>query len=537
MPLVCLLLVTSAVVVAQEPPETVRLRAAVAATPRLPHQLAELKLAPATEVEMVSSVASNGPLIYILQRGPKADPVIVAGRNGRILRSWGKGLYTIPHSIRLDPEGNVWTVDAGSSRIIQYSNEGRILRDFTVELPAQPKGGFHGATDIAFAPNGDFYISDGYQNNRVIQFNKTGQRIREWGKAGTGPGEFNLPHGIAVDPAGTVYVADRENLRIQKFDLDGKHKGTWNLDGKVFCLKWTANGELWAGTQPKNVPNGAEGWLMRLDPVAQRVTGLIESFGHSIEVTRRGGVLTGRRPGSTLVFSAPAPPRPQWPEPPVITPGSAGGPPSDAIVLFDGKNVDAWERQGGGAHGCKAQGGEMVCATGSGNIQSKHKFHDAQIHLEFNVPLMADQAGQRRGNSGVYLQGRYEIQILDSFQNPTYWDGMLGALYGQAPPLVNAARKPGEWQSYDILFRAHRCGPNGEYVKRGSVTVLLNGAAIHDHVEIVPAADQLLGRLCNPEPGPLLLQDHSGFPGAPHTVMKFRNIWLRPLAEPAKPIP
>jgi streptogramin lyase len=525
----------SAAGLGQEPPETIRLRALVAATPRLPLAVSELKLSPPTEVEMVTSAAFGRDGIYILQRGAKSDPVIVTDRGGKVLRSWGKGLYKIPHSIRLDPDGNVWTVDAGSSRIIQYTPQGQIVRDFSVELPASPKGEFCGATDIAFTPNGDFYISDGYQNNRIIQFNKAGQRIREFGKPGNGPGEFNLPHGIALDPQGTIYVADRENLRIQKFDFEGRHKGTWNLDGKVFCVKWTANGELWAGAQPKNVPNGAEGWLLRLDPGSERVLGLVESFGHSIEVTPQGMVITGRRPGSTLVFRPPPPVRRKWPEPPVVTPGVDGRAPSDAVVLFDGSGVDAWERQGGGSHACKAEGGELICVTGSGNIQSKHRFTDAQIHLEFNVPHMPDQTGQRRGNSGVYVQGRYEIQILDSFENTTYADGMLGAFYGNAPPMANLARKPGQWQSYDIIFRAPRCGPAGEFVKPGSVTLLVNGVLALDHVEVGSPLRGLAR--CNASPGPLLLQDHSGFPGAPHTVMKFRNIWLRPLGEPLKPLP
>jgi hypothetical protein len=150
-------------------------------------------------------------------------------------------------------------------------------------------------------------------------------------------------------------------------------------------------------------------------------------------------------------------------------------------------------------------------------------FESAQIHLEFAIPHMPDQVGQLRGNSGVYIQGRYEIQILDSYQNATYANGMLGALYGQSPPLVNAAKPPGEWQTYDIVFHSPRC-INGKIAENGTVTVFLNGVLIQDNVTIADATGS-----CGP--GPLLLQDHSGFPGAPNTTMRFRNIWIRPIPE------
>lgn len=288
---------------AQEPEETVRLRALVAASPRLPHTMSALSLHPPQNVEMVSSAAvSRNGEIYILQRGKEADPVIVASGDGKVLRSWGRGLYTIPHSIRIDPQGNVWTVDAGDSTIRKFDPSGRQLMLVRVELPAQPKNAFCGATDIAFASNGDFYVSDGYQNTRVLHYTPDGKRIREWGKAGSRPGELQVPHGIALDRRGRVYVADRENGRIQWFTPEGRFLGMWTHHGKTFCLNFTPDGELWIGTQPRNVPNGAEGWLMRLDPADGKVTGVIESFGHSIDVTPKGEVLTGRRPGSLLIF-------------------------------------------------------------------------------------------------------------------------------------------------------------------------------------------------------------------------------------------
>ena len=302
---ICLLLTTIGAVA--QSPEGAKFRATVAATPRLPLTLHELVLDD-LELGMVSSVAVDADgLIYILHRGDKSDTVVVVSKEGNVLRSWGRGMFEIPHKIRIDPEGHVWTVDAKSSKVFEFDRLGKKLREIQVELPEQPRGGFQGTSDIAFAPNGDFYISDGYQNARILRFSKDGERLGEWGSAGTGPGEFDLPHGIALDPDGTVYVADRENLRIQRFDFEGRYLGEWNLNGKVFSLKWTETGELWAGTQPHDVRNGNEGALMRLDPESGKVLGLVEAFGHAIEVTPRGEVLTGALrgvPGSALASSS-----------------------------------------------------------------------------------------------------------------------------------------------------------------------------------------------------------------------------------------
>lgn len=291
---------------AEPDPETSKLRETIASTPRLPQRGEELVLHPSLPVTMVSSVAVDGNgLIYILQRGKESDPVLVANAEGRVVRSWGRGLYTIPHNIRIDPDGNVWTVDAGSSVVYQFTPEGKTLRRIEIELPENPREGFRGTTDIAFAPSGDFYVSDGYQNARVLRFGKNGERKGEWGTPGSGPGELLLPHAIAVDPQGTVYVADRENLRIQRFDPEGKYLGEWPLHGKAFSLKWTETGELWAGTAPRDIPAGAEGFLLKLDPRSGNVLGYLEAFGHSLEVTPRGDVLTGKLPGSTLWFKSP----------------------------------------------------------------------------------------------------------------------------------------------------------------------------------------------------------------------------------------
>lgn len=214
--------------------------------------------------------------------------------------------------------------------------------------------------------------------------------------------------------------------------------------------------------------------------------------------------------------------KPEEPQPRVVDPGGPGKAPSDAIVLFDGTNLAHWTTKSDQPARCEVQDRVLACKSGSGDIQSKEKFRDAQIHVEFAPPLMADQKGQLRGNSGVYLQGRYEMQILDSYNNPTYANGSLGALYGQYAPLVNAARPPEQWQTYDIVFHAPRCDAQGNVTRRGTVTALLNGVLVQDHVEILK-----VDKNCGDDQGPLVLQDHSGFKGAPVTTMKFRNVWMR----------
>ncbi len=216
----------------------------------------------------------------------------------------------------------------------------------------------------------------------------------------------------------------------------------------------------------------------------------------------------------------------QQPKP--VVPGALPGqPPSDAVVLFDGKGVEEWVYRDGRAAQWPVVEGVLVSKSGTGNIYSKRKFASAQIHVEFAIPNMPAAHGQARGNSGVYLQGRYEIQILDSFNNPTYANGSAGALYGQYAPLVNVSRPPGEWQTYDIVFHAPVCAPDGKPAAPGTVTVLYNGVLVQDHVAIrgrTTGGDET--DVC--QTGPLMLQDHY-HPDVKETFMRFRNIWVRPL--------
>jgi hypothetical protein len=227
---------------------------------------------------------------------------------------------------------------------------------------------------------------------------------------------------------------------------------------------------------------------------------------------------------------------PEGPQPAVVDPGSPGKAPSDAIVLFDGHDNSGWTTLEGKPSKCTVADGVMSCRTGAGDTQSTEKFLDAQIHLEFNLPYEPEMRGQGRANSGVVLHNRYEIQILDSYQNETYANGSCGALYGQSAPLVNACRRPGEWQSYDIIFHAPRCASDGSVQTPGTLTLLHNGVLIQDHVPVQ-------ARKCVAGEGPLVLQDHGRFvgrkiatakgvvEGAPDTTVKFRNIWMRRLTQ------
>ncbi|MBM3847515.1 MAG: DUF1080 domain-containing protein [Verrucomicrobia bacterium] len=220
---------------------------------------------------------------------------------------------------------------------------------------------------------------------------------------------------------------------------------------------------------------------------------------------------------------------PARPQPPVITSGSKfseqASAPSDAIVLFNGKDFSMWQ----GANGevkWKLENGYME-TTKTGVIRTKDEFGDFQLHLEFATPSKVEGKGQGRGNNGINIFGRYEIQVLDSYNNQTYADGMVSSIYGQTPPLVNAARPPGEWQTYDIIFESPRWDAQGKLVKKAYVTVIYNGIVVHHRRELYGATGhRSIGSYDKPHPpkGFIQLYEH----GNP---VRFRNIWIRPLRE------
>jgi hypothetical protein len=214
------------------------------------------------------------------------------------------------------------------------------------------------------------------------------------------------------------------------------------------------------------------------------------------------------------------------PRPSVVKPGDhAGAPPADAVVLFDGKNLQAWQDAKGGAAGWKVEKGYVEVVAGSGNIATKQKFGDCQLHVEFRSPTPPKGSSQERGNSGVFLSGLYEIQVLDSFDNLTYADGQASAVYGQSPPMVNASRPPGEWQSYDIIYTAPRF-EQGKLAKPGYVTVFHNGVLTQNHTQLLGGTVHraLPKQVVHEVEGPIELQDH-------HTPVRYRNIWVRPIKD------
>ncbi len=220
---------------------------------------------------------------------------------------------------------------------------------------------------------------------------------------------------------------------------------------------------------------------------------------------------------------------PNRPQPKVITPGTCGTqeapgqPPSDATVLFDGKDLSNWEAVKGGAAGWKVENGYMEVAPGSGDIRTRQEFRDMQLHLEWREPTPPKGESQERGNSGVFLMGVYEIQVLDAYHNITYPDGQTGAVYGQYPPLVNDCRPPGEWQTYDIIFNPPHF-EGGELKTPAYVTVLQNGVVVQNHSEILgDTGHRILGTYkTKTSQGPLELQDHGN-------QVRYRNIWVRAL--------
>jgi len=219
------------------------------------------------------------------------------------------------------------------------------------------------------------------------------------------------------------------------------------------------------------------------------------------------------------------------PAPVKVTPAAQpGGAPGDAVVLFDGKSTDAWTSTGGA---WPVVGGAMTVPAraksgGESNLVSKQSFGDVQLHLEFRSPNPPTKTSQDRGNSGIWFMQRYEVQILDGWQNPTYADGTVGAVYGWKPPLVNAARKPGEWQTYDVVFERPRFAADGKLVRPAYVTSFINGVLVQNHQALLGTTiwRKVAQYEAHADAAPIQLQDHD-------SPVSFRNIWVRPLPEAA----
>jgi hypothetical protein len=204
--------------------------------------------------------------------------------------------------------------------------------------------------------------------------------------------------------------------------------------------------------------------------------------------------------------------------------------PKDALVLFDGRNLDAWQTPEGSAAMWALKPGYFEVKPGAGPIQSKAKFGDVQLHVEWAAPDPPRGVGQDRGNSGIFLMGQFELQVLDSYKADTYADGQAGAIYGQYPPLFNATRPPGQWQSYEVAFRRPKFDASGKLTSPARMTVFLNGVLVQDNEEMWGQTSWLEPLPYDPSVnrGPIELQDHG------HPV-RFRNIWVRELPERALP--
>ena len=222
-------------------------------------------------------------------------------------------------------------------------------------------------------------------------------------------------------------------------------------------------------------------------------------------------------------------PRPEdtevWePEPTVVTPGIHGSPPDDAVILLGDEAPAAWRHTDGRDLEWTFSEGVLTVVDGAGDIETVREFGDVQLHVEWRSPATVESKGQGRGNSGVFLQKRYEIQVLDSFENRTYSNGQASSVYKQHIPLVNATRPPGEWQSYDIVFRGPRFAADGSLESPAFVTVFHNGVLVQNHVEIQGGTEYIgpPSYTAHAAKLPIMLQDHSN-------PVSFRNIWVREL--------
>jgi DNA-binding beta-propeller fold protein YncE len=242
----------------------------------------------------VSAVAvdSTGN-VYVAQRGPKADPIIVFDSRGKFLRSWGKGIFGSAHGLRIDKNDDVFVTDTATHQVTKFTKEGTVV--FTLgkkDVGGNDQSTFNRPTDVAFASNGDFYVSDGYGNSRVVRFSPLGKYLMQWGKPGRGPGEFQVPHTLQVDSKGQVYVSDRENNRIQIFDSNGKFIKQWNHLGATQGMVIRPGDEMWILTHRDNIENltydTLAGRIMHIDIATGKVLGSMESPGHSLAAGSNG---------------------------------------------------------------------------------------------------------------------------------------------------------------------------------------------------------------------------------------------------------
>jgi outer membrane protein assembly factor BamB len=274
------------------------LRALAARTPALPLERVEITINPPHRLGDVSATAIDKQgRIYIFHRpkeGTHEDPIVVVDSKGRFLRSFGRGSNPMAHGIKIDPAGNVWTVDAHTSMVRKYTPEGELLLEVSVGDIPDPQRPFCGATDVAFTKNGHFYVSDGYCNARVIEYAADGKKVREWGTKGRSRGQFELVHDIAVAGDGTIFVADRENGRVQWFDPSGRYLGEKHFGGQLFSAQVGANGMIYVGTHARGTPGyDVDANVFEFDPKTGTVLGRVGTFAHQLTVGADGSLYPG----------------------------------------------------------------------------------------------------------------------------------------------------------------------------------------------------------------------------------------------------
>ncbi|MGE3334205.1 MAG: peptidyl-alpha-hydroxyglycine alpha-amidating lyase family protein [Rhodospirillaceae bacterium] len=261
--------------------------------PLLPMERTEIKVP--MKLGMVSAMAvDKAGNIYILHRPKDGDPIVVVDKGGKILRSFGKGMYTIPHSIHIDPQGNVWTTDANTSKVRKFSADGKSLLEITVgEIPDE-KRPFCSVTGVAFPASGNVLISDGYCNARILEYTQDGKRVKTWGAKGKGNGEFTLPHDVTIGTEGRIFVADRENGRVQWFDKDEKYLGQKLIGGRLYSVAAAPDGGVYVGVAAKGGATLDENAnIFKINTKTGAVEGRIEMMSHETEIGADGSLYPG----------------------------------------------------------------------------------------------------------------------------------------------------------------------------------------------------------------------------------------------------
>jgi hypothetical protein len=391
--------------------------------------------------------------------------------------------------------GYVWLLSNGEYSNFDLKMKIRSFRESTGNSGVQVRSRYDGDAFVLDGPQADIHPPGPYRNGLI--YDET-RGVRHW--------IFPVLPGSKIEP--------EQGVKNWKWKQSDEGDG-WNdllIECRGMKIKTTVNGVLTADYDGTGV--------------------LDDDFHKRRNVGTHGNLALQLHNGDELYIQfkdislKPAPDT----QPVVIDPGSPTKVPSDAIVLFDGKDLSEWNTADGKLTGWTVQDGAILTtarregpgARKSWDLLSKRKFASAQIHVEYAIPSMPDATGQARGNSGVMLQSIYEIQVLDSFNSLTYPQGSNAALYGYFPPLVNASRPPEQWQTYDIVFHAPVCDAQGKLAEPGRLTLLHNNVLVQDHVPVTPRKG------CPAGPAPLLLQDHY-HPAVSTTPMRFRNIWVRPL--------